>query len=84
MVHYLIMCRSLTYAQRTARILERAGITAIIMRAPRGLSREGCAYCVKVSQRRLSQALGALKREAVPYNKIFIVHQNGEYAEVVL
>ena len=28
MVYYLIVCRSLTYAQRTASALERAGITA--------------------------------------------------------
>ena len=28
MVYYLIVCRSLTYAQRAAAALERAGITA--------------------------------------------------------
>ena len=84
MVHYLIMCRSLTYAQRSARTLERAGITATIMRAPKRLSREGCGYCVKISQRRLQQALGALDRGNMPYNRVYIVHQNGEAAEVAL
>ena len=34
MVYYLIVCRSLTYAQRTASALERAGITAHILRSP--------------------------------------------------
>ena len=33
MPYYLITSRSLTYAQRTARVLERAGITARVQRA---------------------------------------------------
>ena len=42
MVYYLIVCRSLTYAQRTASALERAGITAHILRSPKMISGEGC------------------------------------------
>ena len=38
MVYYLIVCRSLTYAQRTASALERAGITAHILRSPKMIS----------------------------------------------
>ena len=37
-MRYLIMCRSLTYAQRAARVLERAGIGAGIIKAPAGLT----------------------------------------------
>ena len=43
MVYYLIVCRSLTYAQRTASALERAGITAHILRSPKMISGEGAA-----------------------------------------
>lgn len=43
MVYYLIVCRSLTYAQRTASALERAGITAHILRSPKMVSGEGCS-----------------------------------------
>ena len=43
MVYYLIVCRSLTYAQRTASALERAGITAHILRSPKMISGEGVA-----------------------------------------
>mgnify|MGYP001862318501 CR=1 FL=1 len=35
MVYYLILCRSLTYAQRTASVLERAGIAARVLRSPK-------------------------------------------------
>ena len=31
---YLIMCRSLTYAQRVSNALERAGIPARVLRSP--------------------------------------------------
>ena len=42
MLYYLIVCRSLTYAQRTAAALERAGITAHILRSPKSIAGEGC------------------------------------------
>ena len=38
MLYYLIVCRSLTYAQRTAAALERAGITAHILRSPKSIA----------------------------------------------
>ena len=83
MVHYLIMCRSLTYAQRTAKALERAGITAIVMRPPVELSREGCAYCVKISERRLSDALVTMKRAGLSHRKIYSLYSDGTSKEVL-
>ena len=56
MLYYLIVCRSLTYAQRTAAALERAGITAHILRSPKSIAGEGCSHSVKLSQRRLAAA----------------------------
>lgn len=43
MLYYLIVCRSLTYAQRTAAALERAGITARILRSPKSVAGRGAA-----------------------------------------
>ena len=62
MLYYLIVCRSLTYAQRTAAALERAGITAHILRSPKSIAGEGCSHSVKLSQRRLADALRVLHR----------------------
>lgn len=47
MLYYLIVCRSLTYAQRTAAALERAGITAHILRSPKSIAGEGCSPLCK-------------------------------------
>ena len=62
MVYYLLICRSLTYAQRTAKALEHVGITAILTKVPMHISPDGCGYCVKVSSKNISNALIALKK----------------------
>lgn len=82
MIYYLIICRSLTYAQRTARILERAGISSHIMRTPKMISKEGCNYCVRVSEQKLAGALKVLQRENMSPKQVFLQSADGEYREV--
>ena len=84
MVYYLIICRSLTYAQRTAAALERAGITAHIRRSPRAIGREGCSHGVKVSERSLRDALLILNRVGLPPKRVFLMKGEGSYEEVLL
>lgn len=84
MVYYLIICRSLTYAQKTAAALERAGITAHIMRSPRTISDTGCSHAVKISERRLSEALAVLNRVELAPNRVYIMSADGSYKEVQL
>ncbi len=84
MVYYLIICRSLTYAQRTAGVLERVGITAHIMRTPKSIAGEGCSHGVKISQRRLPDALTVLTRAGLPPSRVFILDADGSYQEVRL
>lgn len=80
-VQYLIMCRSLTYAQRASAALEHSGVTAPIARAPREISAEGCGYCVKVSPKKLRDALRVLSEAKIPYGRVFR-QSDGGYAEV--
>lgn len=84
MVYYLIVCRSLTYAQRTAAVLERAGITAHILRSPKVIDREGCSHSVKVSERNLANALLVLGRVGLTPKRIYIISGDGSYKEVLL
>lgn len=84
MVYYLIICRSLTYAQRTASVLERAGITAYIMRTPRSIAGEGCSHSVKIAQRNLTAALTALRRADLAPKQVYIAASDGSYKEVLL
>ena len=84
MVYYLIVCRSPTYAQRTARVLERAGISGYIMRAPKLISGEGCSHCVKVAERWLAPALKVLNREGLGPKRVFLQNEEGSYSEVTV
>ena len=84
MVYYLIVCRSLTYAQRTAATLERVGIGAHILRSPKLIAGEGCGYSVKVSERNLAQALTTLARAGLSPKRVFIIAGDGSYREVRL
>lgn len=84
MVYYLIICRSLTYAQRTVHILERAGISGYIIRAPKSIAGEGCSHAVKVAERWLPAALKVLKREGMGAKRVFLQDENGDYSEVSL
>ena len=47
MDYYLILARSVTYAQRMQRALERTGIHCQIARAPRDMTDLGCAYILR-------------------------------------
>lgn len=84
MVYYLIVCQSLTHAQRTAAALERAGISAHILRSPEAISTQGCSHSVKISQRRLAQALVVLKKMDLTPKQIFMTEADGSYREVQL
>ena len=84
MLYYLIVCRSLTYAQRTAAALQRTGITARVLRSPKSIAGEGCSHSVKISQRSLPEALLVLQRADLTPKRIFITAGAGSYQEVDL
>ena len=81
MEHYLLIARSVTYAQRMQRALSLCGVRCRIFRAPRDLTDRGCAYVLRVSAPDLSQALIALHRESLDPVQIFL-YQHGYYQEV--
>lgn len=81
MEHYLILARSVTYAQRMQRALDKAGIRSQISRAPRDLTDLGCAYALRLAAADLPQALAIIHREALDPIQIFF-YQNGAYREV--
>jgi len=79
--HYLILARSVTFAQRMQKALERIGIRCLIARAPRDLTDLGCAYVVRVAAADIHAAISALRRAALDPVQIFI-YQHGQYREV--
>lgn len=84
MVYYMIVCKSLTHAQRTASVLERSGVTAHILRSPQQVAESGCSHSVKISQRSLTTALTVLKRAELTPTRLFITEGDNSYREVSL
>ncbi|MBR1842225.1 MAG: DUF3343 domain-containing protein [Oscillospiraceae bacterium] len=72
MSDYLIISRSLTYAQRTERALVSAGFRAAVIRTPEERLREGCGYSVKLMRARLSDALGVLYSKGLAPKHVFV------------
>ena len=81
MEHYLIVARSVTYAQRMQMTLSRAGIRCQIFRAPRDLTDMGCAYTVQIQAADLATALRVLRGASLDPVQIFL-YQRGLYQEV--
>ena len=75
------MCRSMTYAQQSQKLLERAGISAAVVKAPQGLNTSGCGYAVTV-YRRAAEAIALLKSRNLINGRIFRHTEQGEYIEV--
>lgn len=84
MLYYLIVCRSLTFAQRTAAVLERSGIPVRLLRSPREVSATGCSHSVKIAQRNLNNALAALNRAGLSPTRVYAIEGDGSYREVAL
>ncbi len=82
MLQYLLMCKSLTYAQRASRLLERSGITAIVTKIPKSAAGSGCNYCIKVSEKRLSSALSILNAAELGPSRVFVQARDGSVSEV--
>ena len=81
MEHYIILARSVTYAQRMQKSLGRAGIRCHVFRPPRDLTDLGCAYAVRVAVSVLPEVLTALHRDGLNPVQIFL-YQQGQYQEV--
>ena len=70
-MHVIILCRSMTQAQRAARLLEGQGIFASVTKAPQGAGTRGCTYGVKLGERNLRAALELLERAGISTGKVY-------------
>lgn len=73
----LIACRSVTYAQRAIRILNRRGIKASMRRLSVSLPETGCGNAVAVDMERLNHAVMALRESGMPVRAVYLEHEDG-------
>lgn len=83
-MHYILMCRSLTIAQKAARKLQSNGIFATATKAPQSANPGGCTYGAKIGARNLRAALALLESENIPILKLLELDEAGGAREVWL
>ena len=69
-MYYILMCHSMTAAQKTARTLENAGIFAAVTKAPQSANPQGCTYGAKIAVRNLRRAMEILRSAGLSVQKI--------------
>lgn len=81
--YYLILARSVTYAQRMQAALSRTGIRTRIYRAPREMTDLGCAYIVRLRREDLTAALPVLRQAGLGPVRVYL-QRGGDIREVGL
>ena len=81
-MHYIILCRSMTNAQRAARTLQAAKIFASVTQAPQRANPGGCVYGVKIGARNLEAAEEVLSHAGIETGGVFELAPNGGIREV--
>lgn len=82
--YYLLLCRSITHAQRMNGLLTKYGITAPYYRAPAGLTDRGCSYAVRVGTEHFPKAVQILRSGGLPPMRAFYSAGDGAYREVAI
>jgi len=84
MRHYFITFRSVTYAQRGESILHSAGIDCTVRRTPRWMEAQGCGYCLRLRPRDGISAAALLRKNQIPFRKIYGELDDGRMEEAGL
>ena len=74
----LIACRSVTYAQRAVRLLEKNGIRASMRRLPADLPLDtGCGHAIRVQREEREQAMNVMRQAGFPAKSFFCENGDG-------
>lgn len=74
----LITFRSVTYAQKGERSLQKRGIPCTLMRTPKWMEEQGCGYGLRVRGSYVGRALEALRKDQVSWRKVYDLSGDGK------
>ena len=81
---YLITFRSVTYAQRGERLLNRWGERCSLKRTPRWMEEQGCGYSLRLQTDNIERAVTLLRGEQLPMRKVYLRREDGSLQEITL
>ena len=84
MFEYYFTFRAVTPAQSARHVLHTGGVAAVLGRAPRQLSMQGCGYVLRVAPQAGLRALGLLRTAHMPFVHMYRVYGSGAVEEVTV
>lgn len=84
MKEWLVTFRSVTFAQRGERAMQRHGIHCMLQRSPKAISQRGCGYCLRLRDQDAIRAVGILQKEQLAYEKVYVMMEDGGMEERLL
>jgi len=81
---YLITFRSVTFAQRAEKLLNRHGTKVTMMRTPRWMEEQGCGYALKLWSQDIAQVVNHLRENRIQLRKVYVQRENGEMEDIRL
>ncbi len=79
---YFITFRSVTFAQRAEKLLNKQGYRASLMRTPRWMEEQGCGYALKLWAQDVLPVVKLLRENKIQLRKVYVQQENGEMEEV--
>lgn len=81
---YYITFRSVTTAQRGEKILQMAGVRAVMLRTPKWMESQGCGYSLRLRTDELLPAVSLLREKAVAFRRVYVQTGDGTLEEVAV
>ena len=79
-----ITFRSITPAQRAEALLRRSGVECSIQRTQRWMEQQGCGYSLRLRCAAVPEAVQLLRRQDIPYRKLYREVSGGKLEEMLL
>lgn len=81
MKYYYVTFRSVTFAQRGEKMLQKAGIRCTLQRTPKWIEAQGCGYSLRLWTQDVKPALQLLQQAQIPMRKVYIQARDGQLEE---
>lgn len=81
MNYYYITFRSVTFAQRGEKLLQKEGFRCVLLRTPRWMEQQGCGYCLRLRTAEIRPVIHHLQQGQVSFRKIYVGGQDGQLEE---
>ena len=81
---FIITFRSVTFAQRGERLLNRSNHRCVLQRTHKWMEQQGCGYGLRLRGKDLHRALDILRQEDISWRKVYGFTREGRAEELAL